>query len=355
MKSTQQTAEAPSGYLTTGQVLEALRRLGLDVTATHLDNDTRGGFLPKRPELDVVETGRGRSGRWEIWMVLRAERLYRYRRIKDANGEPALSGDVLRLLLFLHDGWGWSPRIRDAALRGLDKSIAATLKPVATYTKRYRDKTDITTAMMMHELHATPAEKFSIGMLATGEPLDDATLKPLYDLAKKVGLLDGLVPLNAMFAAFTGMKQDDAGAFFAEGIFTVGLGSYFRSQSNSGGYAKLFRSAIQNLDDEAAKESVPVFCRFIRTVRSFIHRESIKENRAGFHTNPLTMFGRRQRDVEQTLREKRFPRRITAAQMLALFFAISAVGDQMVQSLIGNANLFNILLQSLLTPKTKAT
>ena len=208
--------------------------------------------------------------------------------------------------------------------------------------------------MMMHDVERTPAEKYSIGMLAAGEPLTDSTLRPLYQLAKKMGLLEGLGPLTHLFAAFTGLKYDDAEFTFGESTFTLGLGSFFGFKTDTG-YAPLFRSAIESLSDEAAKESVLVFRRFIRTIRRFIHQESIKENQPGISTNPLTMFGQRQRDVERTIRAKRFPRRITAAQMLALFFAIGAVGDQMLKSLMANAEFLSSLMHSLLLPKATTT
>jgi hypothetical protein len=229
------------------------------------------------------------------------------------------------------------------------------LKPVSTYTKRYRDRTDIATAMMMHDVRPTPGEKYSIGMLATGEPLDDATLRPLYDLAKKMGLLDGLAPLNTAFAQFTGMKPNDAGAFLAEAFFTMGLGSYFGSKDCSSGYASLFRSAIENLDDTATKEAVPEFRRFIRQVRSAIHREYVKEKQRGRATNPLTAFGHPKSEVDKLLRESRNVRRITAAQMLALFFAVSAVSDQLVKSFLASLDGLIVMFQSLLLPNSKTT
>jgi hypothetical protein len=113
--------------MTTGEVLKRLQGLGLDVTPTQLDNDTRDVFLPERSHEGVRE-GRGRSGQWEPWMVRRAEMLYRLRKIKDPDGVPALSGDVLRIVLYLRDGWGWSKRVKDTALRGYDKLCKPRLR-----------------------------------------------------------------------------------------------------------------------------------------------------------------------------------------------------------------------------------
>ena len=112
---------------TTAAVLDFLqRRLGLPALEKQIANDTADRFLPPRLT-GRVRDGRGRTGLWEPWMVRRAERLYRLRQRKDAAGQPFVYGDTLRLLLFVHDGWGWSAEFRNCVFAVLKKSIAATL------------------------------------------------------------------------------------------------------------------------------------------------------------------------------------------------------------------------------------
>ena len=90
--------------ITTSELLDRLGNRGLAVTEQMLDNDVRNGFLPGRP--------------WGDWVLVRATRLYRLRRL-------GLRGDVLRLLLFLHDGYGWNG-VKPVVLKGLQKLNRAT-------------------------------------------------------------------------------------------------------------------------------------------------------------------------------------------------------------------------------------
>lgn len=283
----------------------------------------------------------------------RAERLYRLRSIKDSDGGPALTGDVLRALLFVRDGWGWVASVRDAALRGYDKSVAATLRPVAVYTKRRRGTEDISFALDANGIDLPAAEKYAVGMLANNQPLDGATMRPLYDVAKSAGLLHGFPSFAASCASLLGMNANDGEAFIAEGLFTIALGFAGGNARGNAGLVPLFRSAIENLDDRAARESLQGVHQFIRDVRRFVYHAAIAERRPGFSTNPLTMFGIRQHDLERDFRERRAPRRITPAQLLALFVGIGLVADQMLNAFATNASFLKFLLQRVLTtPKT---
>lgn len=99
---------------TTGEVLERLQRLGLYVTPTMIADDTTAHYLPER---ETAYRGRdGASGSWEPWMERRAERLYRLRALDRRSGHGP-SGSVLRLFLFLSDGWGWE-YVRETCIQG---------------------------------------------------------------------------------------------------------------------------------------------------------------------------------------------------------------------------------------------
>jgi len=340
---------------TTGEIVARLARIGLTVSATQIDNDTRDGFLPERTA-KAVGSGRGRSGQWEPWMFRRAERLYRLRKIRDPDGEPALSGDVLRILLYIGDGWGWSDRLRDTALRGHEKSVGATLAPVAKYTKVYRDNNNISAALDEHELDIGPVEKHAIGMLENGEPLSGGTLRPLYDAAKHAGMLRGLSPIAASLASVIGIDPSEGESFVADFLYTLLVHRLDDgTESSSAGLASLIRSQILSTSEDDARRLLPTFRRFVRDVRGFVHRSAIVEGRPGFPTNPITMFGRRQRQLEREFRENRAPRRITPAQSLALFIAISIVADRMLDKLSAYADknlaFFMSVLQTVLVPK----
>jgi hypothetical protein len=106
-------------YKTTGEVLARLKRLGLYVTHSMIEDDTGAHYLPERTTL---YRGRaGASGLWEPWMELRAERLYRLRAL-DRRTRRGPVGNVLRLFLFYADGWGWE-YIKETCIQGYRLSL----------------------------------------------------------------------------------------------------------------------------------------------------------------------------------------------------------------------------------------
>lgn len=109
---------------TTGDVLERLQRLGLHVTATMIADDTTAHYLPERK---TAHFGRdGASGLWEPWMERRAERLYRLRALDRRSGHGP-SGTVLRLFLFLVDGWGWT-YVRETCIQGYRVAVRHAMR-----------------------------------------------------------------------------------------------------------------------------------------------------------------------------------------------------------------------------------
>lgn len=140
---------------TTGEVVARLQRLGLPASVGSIARDTRDHYLPPR---ETEHAGRqGNSGLWEPWKERRAERLYRLRAL-DRRTNRGPSGDVLRLLLLIHDGWGFEyvkqtcvegyRRLARGATRGVDNRVRKgqlTLDNVPFYaediaTDQYRPK-----------------------------------------------------------------------------------------------------------------------------------------------------------------------------------------------------------------------
>ncbi len=111
---------------TTGEVLARLERLGLDVTLTMVEDDTAAHYLPPR---ETAYRGRGgASGLWEPWIERRAERLYRLRSLHRRTGLGP-TGDVLRLFLLFHDGWGWD-HVRKTCIQGYQLNVRAARQGV---------------------------------------------------------------------------------------------------------------------------------------------------------------------------------------------------------------------------------
>jgi len=307
---------------TTQEVVEWLGGLGLAVTEKQIANDTVDRFLPPRP-VETAPAGRGRKGIWEPWMVRRAERLYRLRRRKDADGQPLVYGDTLRLLLFIRDGWGWSSGIRELCLQGFEKSVAATLAPVHKYTRNPKEREQVDFALEAHDAVLSPGQRYATGVLAFGEPLEGGSLQGIVRAAEALGVVqfppwfvNMLQPLGISSATEIGTRVAKDMAFTAP----------------------VFRAMLSAMDDRAAQRSMPRFIReFIRPIRTRVHRESLVQGIKGQSTNLFTMFGRRQRMIEQHFREFAGARRITPSQSLALFLGCAMLGDvcfRIVESIV---------------------
>jgi hypothetical protein len=117
---------------TTGDVLQRLQKLGLPATLSSIAADTKVHYLPDRA---TGHFGRaGASGRWELWMERRAERLYRLRALNNRT-KRGPSGTVLRLFLFLADGWGWE-FIKEACIKGYRFSVRTSTRGVANRSRK---------------------------------------------------------------------------------------------------------------------------------------------------------------------------------------------------------------------------
>lgn len=296
--------------MTTPEVLDRLSRLGLSVSEKQIANDTADRFLPPRP-LGQPREGRGRTGLWARWMVRRAERLYRLRRRKDENGLPMVYGDTLRILLFIRDGWGWSTGIRDLCIQGYEKGVKATLKPVRQYVRGPADREKVEFALEAHDANVVPAERYAAGVMAYGQPLEGGSLRGIFKAAQLLGLADIPPEFVKLFEPLGMHDSLDVATY---------IGSAFAR------FSTIFKTLFETASDRDAYYGVPAFMGFITRLRRGIHRAALSEGR-GFPSNPLTFFGRTQRELERIFREMKAPERATPAQMLALMIGIAMIGN----------------------------
>ncbi len=300
--------------LTTAEVLDRFRRLGLCVTEKQIANDTVDRFLPPRP-LGQAREGRGRTGLWEPWMVRRAERLYRLRRRKGADGQPMVYGDTLRILLFIRDGWGWSTGIRDLCLQGLEKGRTATLAPARRYMRGPADREKVEFALDAHDVDLIPAERYAVGMAAFGQPLEGGSLKGLFRAAQVFGLVDFPPEFVKLFEPL-GVRD------------SVDLASKLAAPLVRGQAA--LKALLENFSDRDAGCRTPQFIAFITRIRRALHRMAITEGQPGHPSNPLTFFGRTQRELEREFRAQKMPQRVTPAQMLAMLIGFSILANYLL-------------------------
>lgn len=108
--------------VSTDELLEHLA--GYGATRANLAYCCRHGYLP-HPMIDVHQSGRGRGGWYPGFVVPRARAFFRLRR---TNCDPR----TIRLILFLHDGWGWE-YLRDDCVASAAKVFGISLNGLKRY------------------------------------------------------------------------------------------------------------------------------------------------------------------------------------------------------------------------------
>jgi hypothetical protein len=297
--------------LTTAQLIARLARRGLRVTAPMLGADVHDYYLPP-PQIVGRGPRRGTQGEWPAWVLERATRLYELRK-------RGTRGMMLRLLLFIHDGWGWSyvkPAVLDAFKKGIRSNqigLRETLhKPEhpgdveffaedAAEAQRRRLAARVPEPQAS-EMRVNPETmRFIWGLGLFGKPLAGGSLRSL---------------LPAFKATNPGWSNEDAelGRMFAEQLFA---GERLT-------FDKILALASE-IDDEAAQAAVPYTKQHIKAWRSYIHRAAKEEGQPGYSTNPFTMCGNWAESRDSDFWEKA-PEGITPTQMLAGFIGTMIFG-----------------------------
>jgi hypothetical protein len=169
----------------TKDLVATLSAFGVDENA--LKNDVRRHFLCPSNTVRAGD-GRPRVGYWSPAAVRRAYRLYELR-------SRGAKGEILRLLLFLEDGWGWQ-YVRRTCIEGVRRGIAASLSGLARYAGTGTPDPFAVEAVIAHQ-HAAlertigedtgarptsePMTRFYLGMLRNGVPLEGGTAKSLVE------------------------------------------------------------------------------------------------------------------------------------------------------------------------------
>ena len=170
--------------VSTDELLERLAAYG--VTREGLAYDCRHGYLP-HPTIDVHESGRGRAGWHEPFVVHRARMLYRLRR-------RGCDAKTIRLILFLRDGWGWE-RIRRDCVTSAAKMMEISLNGLKRFAPDGGIDDFAVDFIIDHQykwlvskfddappgLKPTSQEttRFVLGTFGTGEPIEGASAKRL--------------------------------------------------------------------------------------------------------------------------------------------------------------------------------
>ncbi len=268
--------------ITTDALLGRLGRRGLRVTRTMLAQDVRAGYLP--PPTKAPRGPRRGIGRlWEPWAVRRAIYLYRLRR-------RGVQGDLLRVLLFFHDGRGWEA-VRPVCLAGLAKLVRVQASPVA---RRLRRATPTNVDLFADEFAAgvftSPAvARFVWGVGLFGRPLAGGSLLPFSEAFRTT--LD----------ADTSDEQDWA----AERLVAASGLTWDRALAT-----------VEATDAAGADAARREFLAWVRWFRGLYHAYLQGHGHRGRSSNPLTLFGCPPEQLHALCRS--LPGRPTPAQLLAV-------------------------------------
>lgn len=197
----------------TRQLVALLAEFGID--EMRLKNDVRRHFLP-RPRLVATAGGRSRVGYWNSVAARRARLLCELRR-------AGAQGEMLRLLLFLEDGWGWE-WVRDTCIEGVRRGVAGSLSGLGRYARRGEPDAFAVERIIAHQ-HGSlvaavgdidgmrptsePMARFYLGLLQDGVPLEGGTAKSLTE------------PLNRLLFPAASGDEITTGVWFFDALATM--------------------------------------------------------------------------------------------------------------------------------------
>lgn len=295
-----QTRLMAEGVIPTSEVLARLRRAGLPVKVNMLKKDTEDGYLPHLPREHV---GR-REALWEPWAVRRALYLYR---LRHRLGHRGIRGDLLRVLLFLRDGWGWD-RVQPLCLKGARKVFGGQLRLVPRHLKAVTRK-GLASAMDDIAPEAglsLPAALFVYGLAVFGQPLEKASLEDVM-----------LVTHHAL--QLGELNQDTVAA----------MERAERLTAESGMSCEALLKAVEAADRDRADLARRMLLGQLRIYRQVLHSSAHRGGLQFRSTNLLAFLGAPTDAIERQLRAMygRPTRAQLAAALLAPFIFVTRLID----------------------------
>jgi hypothetical protein len=251
-------------------------------------------------------------------MELRAERLYRLRALARRSGRGP-SGDVLRLLLFFRDAWGWE-FVKARCIEGYRIMVRQATRGVANRTRKKRLDPDMLRLI---------AEDIAIDQYRPQIP----TQAQIDRVKMTIGLVQfGCAPDNAL-----GTISDVLDVFAQGDVEPAELAEWKTLMPLMGGLADLSEGNLIELvdcvDDETLAEAVSDFRQNIFFIRRAFRRKFGKSAEGTtLHTNPFTFFGfASQPEFAQVFRK--IPIRMTPAQLLGGNFATALAATHGLRTL----------------------
>lgn len=304
-------AEPHSKGITTQALLSKLPPF---VSARDLKNERDRGFLPP-----LV------GGKWTEQAVQRAKHLYRLRAL-------GAEGTVLKILLFLADGWGWD-EISSVCVSGLERIAAVSLNGVAKYENAKGPLDFYVEEIAAHQHKAfvkkVPSEAgsnptsnemtaFVVGMLKRGAPLEGGSPNKL------------MVPLAK--AAWPSVTDEEAE--FLSLIF--GISATLLDLRASEMVARLLSATDKQV--ERGRKSFKENARVVRIMIRNIAGPAAKAN-----TNILTGFGhaRDLKHIDFSQGDIKLSNTFVLAGLLGFFIAVEVSIEQLANR---SASIFSNLV-----------
>ena len=181
-------------WTTLAEVAGKLRKIGLDVQRQQLSDAVRDHLLPD-PELVGMGPGKGVERRWPAWVYGRAKYLFRLRR-------RGAKGEILRLLLYMQDGWGWE-FVRSICLEGLKKCRLAQSSPVIRHVRKPTPQSvnfEIDDIAESTEIKHLDLAKFIFGVGQFGRALPGTSSDALAPIMPLAGVTDEDAPAASSLA-----------------------------------------------------------------------------------------------------------------------------------------------------------
>lgn len=287
-----------SRRLPTDAVLTGLAARGLESKANRLAQDVKDRYLP-RPEMEPRGNAKGIGRLWTWEAYRRAVRLYRLR-------NRGVQGDLLRVLLFMSDGWGWED-VRPICLAGLRKLVhvqkSQVVRNTRTHSEPYIEDVALrldpqTPPKNVSDVQIPEAALYLWGVGFFGKPLRGGSL---WGLMSELHL--SVSPVVTQVSGDSAIS--DLQALAADLVFR---------------HADLSWEHIDDAIGQASETDAYHAWRLLRTDlhmrRASLHTWHRKEGIKHQSTNPLTFCNH----SGQTLREmfRNLPTRLTPAQGLAV-------------------------------------
>lgn len=293
--------------ITTDKLLKKLTDIGLTVSQNMLAQDVKKGYLPS-PEKSGRGPRQGVGGLWNELAVRRAVYLYRLRSRK-------VTGDLLRVILFLKDGWGWS-EVKQICLAGLQKMILVQSSPVRKHLRKPTpSNVEFCFDEIAEETDTNPkTEAFILGMGLFGKPIAGGSLQHLFSTFQPFFIPDGNSKGKDFFKTLTTLTEQ----------FIVELGFTWED------LVKLVKTA----DDAVANKARLHLHQQRREFRQMLRKHNTLNGIHNGSTNFLTFCGQSEKSLKAVFRT--IPQRITVAQLLGSCLvpaiALERIDSQMLKS-----------------------